>query len=498
MDGKRYTYGGELKRTGRLLMTAVMLLLAVTSCGKFEELNTNPNEPTVTNPDFLFTESIISGTGRFNTGVHTEIWTLMRWQMMMADSSGVASPDAAYNYSSAWNDEVWVEIYTRGLAPCNEIIKLTAEDPFLINKHAVARIWRVYLFHRLTDLYGDIPYFDALKGSEPNGEAILTPSYDAQEEIYTDMIAELGEAVADLESGGETFGAADLFYGGAPDAWRRFGNSLRLRLAMRISDAKPSLAEPVIRDLMLNAELISDNSQGAHFQPIANIWHPFFELENTGQGMYNPSQFLVELLKDLDDPRIGKFAKPTLESELFGNPDWVGIPNLQTAAELSAFNSFNVSAVSPSFLDGATRGTTLSYAEVCFLKAEAAYRNWGDGTAAATYYDEGVRAHCEYLGVADTAITNFLVGPGAYTATLESIILQKWLTFVYRDGYEGFAELRRTGYPVLRDVNGNPLDQTTVPKRLPYPPSEVTLNSANVSAVGEGVNDMTSPVWWGR
>ena len=466
-------------------------IILQTSCGKFEDLNTNPNEPTVTNPDFLFTESIISGTGRFSTGVHTEIWTLMRWQMMMADSSGVPSLDAAYNFSGAWNDELWTELYTRGLAPCNEIIRLTEGDPFLINKHSVARIWRAYLFHRLTDLYGDIPYSEALLGAEPNGEAILTPGYDRQEDIYSDLLNELSEAVAALESGGETFGAADIFYSGDVDAWRRFGNSLRLRLALRISNKKPELAEPVVRELMTQADLISNNNQGALFRPIAGIWHPFFELDNTGQGMYNPSQFLVDHLKATNDPRIGKLAEPTLESTLFGNPDWTGIPNLQTSSELSGFNSLNTSGVGNYFLDGARPGVTLGYAEVCFLQAEAAWRGWGDGQPASAYYEAGVRAHCEYLGVPDSSIVDFLAGPGAYDGTLENIITQKWLTFVYRDGYEGFAELRRTGFPALKEVNGTPLDLSTVPQRLLYPPSEINLNSANVPPTDVGL-----PVWW--
>ena len=308
----------------------------------------------------------------------------------------------------------------------------------------------------------------------------------------------MAEAVDELDGNQDNFGAADLFYGGDLDSWRRFGNSLRLRLAIRISEAAPALAQQVVTELMTEDYLIESNTSGAHFQPIAGIWHPFFELDNTGQGMYNPSQFLIDHLKVSDDPRIGIFAEPTLESVLFGNDDWAGVPNLQTSGQLSSFNSFNISAVGDRFLDGSTRGTTLGYAEVCFLKAEACFRGWGSGQTAADNYDQGVRAHMEYLGIADTAIVSFLAGPGAYDGTLEQIITQKWLTFVYRDGYEGFSELRRTGYPVLVEVGGNPLDQSQLPQRLPYPPSEVTLNSTNVNAVGEGIGEMETPVWWAQ
>jgi hypothetical protein len=114
------------------------------------------------------------------------------------------------------------------------------------------------------------------------------------------------------------------------------------------------------------------------------------------------------------------------------------------------------------------------------------------------YYDEGVRAAMEFVGVADTSIINYLAGAGAFDGTLENIITQKYITLVYRDGYEAFAELRRTGFPILTDVNNAPISMANFPQRLEYPPSEINLNGSNVNAVGEGIGENSTPVWWGQ
>lgn len=162
------------KKSRPALPYLVMLLVSISlfACGdRFEEINTNPNQPSQTNPDFLWTEAVVVGAGQYSTGVHTEIWTLMEWMMMMGDLGGYPVGGNPYAYGGDWNDEIWIEWYTRLLAPTNEIIRLTESDPFLINKHSIARIWRVYAFHRITDLWGDVPYSEALQGASEGDNA---------------------------------------------------------------------------------------------------------------------------------------------------------------------------------------------------------------------------------------------------------------------------------------------------------------------------------------
>lgn len=479
------------------VFVAALLFVA---CDKgFEELNINPNQPTVANPDYLFTETLHKGAGQFLTGVNTEIWTLQVWNQQMADINGVVSASDPYAYNGQWADQLWEEWYTKVLGPANEIVRITEGDPFLINKHSMARIWRVFAFHRITDLWGDVPYTEALNGVNPNGEPILMPAYDTQADIYEDLLNELKEAVVAMDAAQGSYGAADLLYGGDVDSWIRFGNSLRLRLAMRISSVNPGLAQQVVSELMADeSSLMMSNLDGAIFTFNAEDPHPFYELELSGQGMRNPSHFLVELLNGLSDPRLAVYCEETPESQVLGTPPYVGVPNLLSSTDLNALSisEFSTSEVGNYWLNVNTPGELLTYAEVCFLKAEAALNGWGGGLSAQQYYDAGVTAAMEQLGVSSADITAYLSGAGAFDGTLESIITQKYISMVYRNGYEAFAELRRTGFPQLTDYNNNAV--TNLPQRFAYPPSELTLNGSNVNAVGAGINETSTPVWWAQ
>ena len=230
-------------RSFNILSGAFLLVLLLSSCTKnFDLINTDPNDPPFTNPNYLFTEAVLKGSGTFNTGIHTEIWSMMDWTMMVANLEGNMVPGRPYQYGGAWNDELWNEWYTQALAPTNEVMRLTETDPFAINKHSIARIWRVYLFHRITDLWGDVPYSEALKGISSDGTSTLNPVYDTQEAIYTDLLAELKEAVEAFDSEADEFGAADPFYNGDLDSWAKFANSLRLRLVHQNLRKRPHLS----------------------------------------------------------------------------------------------------------------------------------------------------------------------------------------------------------------------------------------------------------------
>ena len=478
-----------------------LVAVSAVSCDKgFEELNVNPNAPTIANPDQLFTEALIINAGQFNTAVNTEQWSLQVWTQMMADINGI-NVGSGYNYDGGWNDQLWAEWYTRVLSPCSQIIRLTEDDPFLVNKTAIARILRAYAFQRITDLWGDVPYTDALLGFNPDGSPIRAPRYDSQQTVYMGLLAELKEAVAAIDPTKDSFFGADVLYSGDFDAWIKFGNSIRLRMAMRLSEVDPATAQQHVSELLADeSTLISSVSEGAHFEFNAEERNPFFELFNSGQGLRNPSHFLIEFLRENNDPRLPIYAQETPSSQVAGTEPFVGVPNQLTLIELNSLgiNTFNSSLVGDHFLNITIRGTSMSYAEVCFLKAEAALRGWGGSMSAGDYYNAGVTASMEWVNTPNDSITSFLAGAGAFDGTLENIIEQKWLDCVYTNAYEGFAEWRRTGFPILTDENDNPINTSAVPKRLPYPPSEWVTNGTNVAAVGLSNNDKSTPVWWDK
>ena len=476
-----------------------LLCWMTTACEKdFETLNTNPNQPSTANPNQLFTEALLINAGQFGTGVHAEIWTLEVWTQMMADINGI-QVGANYNFNGSWNDELWAEWYTRVLTPCNQIVELTQDDAFLINKTSIARIVRAYAFQRITDLWGDVPYSEALSGFNTGASPILNPVYDTQESIYLDLLLELEQAVANIDPSKPGFENADVLYGGDVNAWVKFGNALRFRMAMRLSEVNPSLAQQHVSSLLSDeSTLISNHNEAAYFQFYNDQEHPFYALDVSGQGLRNPSHYLIEKLKTNQDPRVHIYAAATPSSDVLNTTPYVGVPNNKTSTELNTLNinAFTTSEVGDYFRDVNVQGTTLSYAEMCFLKAEAAWRGWGGSQSAEDYYNEGVRAAMDWIGTPNDSIDTYLNGPGAFNGTLEEIITQKWISLVYRDGFEAFAEIRRTGYPVLTDENNAPIDMNQFPKRLAYPPSEWTLNAENVGATGIGINNTNSPVWW--
>ena len=460
----------------------ITLLAILLSCDKgFEELNQNPNQSMNVNPNYLLSQSLIKGSGQFSTGVHTEIWTLMEWMQMLADLYEPNNPGNFYAYSSGWSEELWKEWYVDALMPIQTLMNNISEDENT-NLYQIARIWKVFLFHRITDLWGSIPYSDALMGYTNN---TIAPSYDHQEFIYQEMQLELDKAITQIDLATEGPGNADLIFNGNLNQWKKFASVLKLRLAIRISGVKPSQSSGTINALLSFNHLLESNSDNVQINFYTEHLHPFYELEYTGQGMTRPSAYLINVLKD--DPRLSFYCEPTPLSQTFGVEEYVGVPNLTNASMMSELNDFNSSSVGTHFLHPNLPSVLFSYAEQCFLLAEASYNGLISGNAS-EYYRIGIEAHMLQLGVPDELIQNHLsqIDP----ITLENIHLQKWITFVYTNGYEAFAEKRRTGYPVF-DTND---EVQEFPKRFVYPNSEYDLNTQNVTSLG--TISVNSPLWW--
>ncbi|MEA3503914.1 MAG: SusD/RagB family nutrient-binding outer membrane lipoprotein [Bacteroidota bacterium] len=482
------------------IFSIFILLFSFTGCEKsLDELNVNPNEPDYSNPDYLMTYAIVKGMGEYNSDVTLEQWSVMHWNMFLASKNG-KEEGKVYEMPSG-KESFWREQYTNALSNTQEVINLTENDFYLINKTSIARIWKVFLFHRLTDLWGEIPYSEALKGiSDMN----RSPKYDTQESIYTDMLNELKEAAALLDADKVTFVAsADPVYQGDVLKWQRFANSLRLRLAVRIKNAAPELSNIVIDELE-NQLLISSNIESATFPFNSQIKNHLYEAEFRGEAFIqnNPSRFLVEMLKNTNDPRIEVILNKAVLSPLPTVDDYTGLDNLLPPTE-NYWDSFNdegtdIATIGDWFLRNETPGVVMGYGEVCFLKAEVALAD-GNSEASQQLFEEGIRADMEFYGsekITEQEIEDYIQNAGE--VNLEKIITQKWLSFVFENGYEAFTEYRRTGYPVLLNYDGEEIDQQPFPKRLTYPVSEQNLNSANyLDAISrQGADAPETSLWW--
>ena len=475
------------------MLIAGVMLGAATSCTKqFESINTNPT---------LVTKDLIKPALLLTPVLKNSIFDIPN-RGQVGEFSGYCMNPAGGNVFLNMNfDDPFATYYTSYLINISEVVRLTGGDTALANENAIARIWRVWLFDQLTDQYGDIPYSQAVQGID---SVILQPVYDKQQDIYADMFKELKSAAAQLtdDPSQQSFGAADILYQGDVDSWRRFANSLRLRLAMRVSYVDAALAQQNVTDV-LSQPLITDNTQNAFLSTRAdgntNDDNQFYET-----NLREPTDMVVSFtvtdnLTRLNDPRLPIFAKPvTLGSGYRGTPIQLS-PDQQLT---NRYTTDSVSLMGDAFLQPVMNIVVLNAAEVNFLRAEAALDNLSTENAQ-TLYAAGIKASLDQYGVSSTASANYLASAaGTLSGTdeqkLEQLITQKWIANYYQ-ATEGWDDFRRTGYP--RIWTGGLLGNTSgeVPRRLIYSQDEYLKNTANVKAAAARLSSgdsYMSRIWW--
>lgn len=505
------------KLTNILPGKLLIVLWFLTGCtGSFEEINVSPTavQEDRIDENLLFTRSQVYGALRYTEFQRAQMLYANHYIQYYAISVDRFQTDR-YITRNDWLTDYWTEAYADFGMQVQQVINIASQDPNKINKSAIARIWKVFIMHRITDLWGDVPYTEAFSGE-------LTPMYDTQENIYLQMLEELKEAVDDLDPANPIgFGSADVIYEGDPLKWQAFGNSLRLRLAMRISDVAPGVAEAHAR-AVVNEKLIDSNALSAvmpygrdygnadeNVQPMALI-RSFNE--------YRASNTLVDFLKENNDPRLPIYIEPV-------DGEYVGLQNGLNPAEINAINPDDYSKDSQIISNAYAPSVLLSYAEVQFLRAEAALHGWDPGIAE-DYYESGIRASIDFwlsvyedllkrvpadeqqalpdVSVSDSLVNVYLEEPNItfdQNRALEQIITQKWLMNV-NQGFESYAEYRRTGFPELNPIpNTDGLSETggsAVPVRLKYPIEEQSLNEEEyMKAISRQGPDLpTTRVWW--
>jgi hypothetical protein len=392
-----------------------------------------------------------------------------------------------------------------------ELIRLTdpEKQPLRNNQHQIGRIIKVWLMHRYTDQWGDIPYFDALK---PMANVISSPKYDTQESIYRDMLKELKEAEEALKTDPDqlSFGGADILFKGDVAAWKRFANSLRLRLAMRVRYADANLSQQHISEV-LNRPLIETNAQNARLATMAeasanadNRSPVFTYLLITVNRMYMPFT-LTENLKSRNDPRLPIYMIPA-EKTAPGEDGFRGRPLQISEPEKKKYSDDSIAQIGTAFRQPALNINVLTAAEVKFLKAEAALVGYGTGNAE-TLFREGIRRAMQEYNIPEATIDEYIAsdagdlnGRGLTDEQkLEEIIVQKYLA-LFMQSDETWAEQRRTGYP--RIWLGSELGATEgrLLRRFTYPQLEYQVNESNVNeAAGRiGGDGLLTRVWWDK
>ena len=506
-------------------VAAAALSLAVTACDNdtLTEINRNPNNPATAPAGALFTSAVRSGVTRWlGTG-----YNLRGTSLVAQHLAEVQYPESdQYRRLQANSTAILFDsAYSNELQDLTQVIRVGLRDkqPGIYGPAMALRVWS---FGYLTDTWGDIPYSAALAGDST--ESVLSPAYDSQQSIYADFFRTLEKVTTDLAAapeGSPSLGSADPLYGGNSVRWRQFTNSLRARHAMRLANVDPATARTqFVAAVAAPGGLMTSNDANARFQwpggvdDNSNPWSVNFQSRDD----HRISDKLMAVLRDNADPRIAVFAqraeRDTTSDKIaryctVGAPCYAGLANALTHAEAAphvpytsrpglllypASTTYGVSggqgSTAPSYL--------LTFAEVSFLKAEAAERGWVPGSARA-FYEEGIRASMSQWGITDAAtISAYLAQPSvAYAggvAGQRQIATQKWVA-LFTDGGQAWAEWRRTCQPATIKP-GPAAIVSSVPRRFQYSTTEMLTNRASVepAITRQGADDFATRVYWDK
>ncbi|WP_271766613.1 SusD/RagB family nutrient-binding outer membrane lipoprotein [Aquimarina algiphila] len=502
----------------KVITVILIVFFGVSSCDSgFEELNENPNAATELEPGPKFTNAILRTAGdRFENWRGNLIYSSMMIQHMAA-TGGVWAGDK-YFYNAQWSGAWFERGYNDHVKIIEDIVFQLETDPeneYSEEMLAIARIQRVFIYHKLTDLYGDVPYSEAGKGFIDGN---FRPVYDPQSEIYADMLNELAEATAVLGTETSQFGAADILFGGDQEKWKRFGNSLMLRLGLRLIKVDPTASQQWVQRAIDGGVMQSnddiafvehtDGPEGINRNGNGQVFSADDDMRlsdtfiNALTG--DPRLRIYAALPDGDDDRNTSGSNdPAMQMGLPNGLDATTVLGIPGGDNINNFSEPNRNLITkedaPYFFQ--------TYAEVEFMLAEADIR-WGiAGGNPAAHYEAGVRAAMRQMdmydigteSVTDMEITDFLTAnPFDAANGLEQVNTQYWIVTFLND-IESFANWRRTGFPVLTPVNypGNE-SNGQIPRRLRYFEREQTTNPQNYQAAvaRQGADQFTTRVWW--
>ena len=478
----------------KIVLLIAFIALSVSCTDDITGLNVDTKNPSSTKSEYLFTSAQKALVDQMtSTSVNYNVFRLFAQQW-----TETTYPDESqFNITTrAIPDNHWTVLYRNVLTDLKAAKKqLDAETPaspaetaILNNKKAIVDIHIAYAYSVLVDTFGDVPY------TESNDiEGHPQPKYDDAKTIYKDLIARLTTDV-NLLTATDSFGSADLVYGGSAAKWKKFANSLRLRLAVNLDDADHAYAASQIT-AAVTAGLISSNADNTNLQYLGaqpNTNPLYVDLVASGRHDFVPANTLVNKMNTLSDPRRAKYFTLAPDNTYKGGIYGTG-------------NSYtNFSHVSATIESPTLPGTLFDYAEVEFLLAEAAAKGIAVGGTAESHYNAGITASMQNWGVASADIATYLARTDvAYTTATgtykQKIGEQAWLA-LYNRGFEAWTSYRRLDFPVLAAPAGAYNGLTSVPVRYSYPAKEQTLNSANVTAAitAIGGNDLTTKLFWDK
>ncbi|MFD1293556.1 SusD/RagB family nutrient-binding outer membrane lipoprotein [Lutibacter holmesii] len=466
------------------LILIALLIGTTISCEDFEGWNVDTKNPSEVPASFLMTSAQRTLFLRMTSpSVSYNIFKMFSQHWTATTYNDEANYDLRQRDVSG---TFYTYLYRDVLSDLQEAKKIvTAEEvsvfeqPIKDNQLAIIGLMEVYTWHVIVDTFGDVPYSEALLGSDN-----LLPVYDNDADIYMDLFARIDAALA-LISSNDSFGGSDLIYGGDMNNWKKFGNSLKLRMAVRISDYDLASAKSYAQ-AAINGGVFESSSDNTSFPfeggpPNANpIWSAVVE---SGRSDIVVANTFTDIINPLNDPRASVLMRDNIDP--------------YTGGPYGANNTFsNYTHIGDVFHEADLEGIILSYEEVEFLQAEAIERNLISGDAE-THYNNGVTASIEYWTGSDADAAAYLAqSTVAYDASnwQKSIGVQKWIA-LYGKGFEAWSSWRMLDYP---EMNTPPVSNLPVPRRYLYGNDDPDINGTNYAAAASamGGDELDSRVFW--
>lgn len=471
----------------QMALVLAVSVLAFTGCKKgiddFGTINRNPNATTIPITSALLTNVLANvGNNVWGGGINTTAGLYCQYmsETQYTDISRYAAPTLN-----------WDGVYAGDMYDLQNIINTNtnpdtkagaAQYGSNANQIAIARILKSYYYLMLTDAFGDVPYSQALQGKG-------TIPYDKQENIYPAVINELKEAVAQFDGGTTVQG--DVLFSGNTTKWKKLANSIRAIAALRMSKANATLGKTEFA-AAIAAGVIDANADNAGIvYPGGNYRNPIYNYYVITQRFdFAVSKTVTDYLSGINDPRINVFGHTTQ-----------GFPYGLTRNDALAWQTLNPNFA---FLYAFTNTPQtmpmylVTAGQMYLARAEAARLGW-TSEVAATMYTTGITLEMNRWGITNTgAIATYLAQPAVALGSndAQKIAEQRWLSH-FPDGNQGWAEWRRTGYPVLTPAPGS---GKQVPRRIPYGPNEPLYNPTNYAAAAAGYanNSQDAKVWWDK
>lgn len=482
----------------KIVSTVLFSLLVLTSCEDKLDINTDPTTP----PEITTGLALSAVEGSLVTVIGGSFFNLGGfYAQYYTQSPGAGQYDEidTYNINTDFANRSWTELYAGALNDSKYVLENATEEGDT-GAYLIATCLQAYTYQMLVDVFGAVPYTNALQGSEN-----LSPAPTPGNEIYTDLIARIDMAIAEYETTPveSSVGEQDLIYGADIDAWIQFANTLKLKMYLRMAYTSQANATAVM-DLINEGNFINQDAAFRAFESATNKRHPYYEVQIEYLGDVNnvASSSLYEFLNLNGDPRVDAIFKLNEDGVHVAVDQGAGLTSLYTNQQAVEFSRPKIEPITPVYL--------MTVSESNFLQAEAIAR-YGSAGSVAALYNEGVAQSFMLHGLAAADAATFTDAGGNYEFTVgsteemvEQIIVQKWAALANVNNIEAWIETTRTKYPTL-STTGAPnyqegrrivsvtsvLPGNLIPASIFYPDDEITRN-ANMNQK----TSLTEKVWW--